>query len=102
MQDFNGKLAVVTGGGTGMGRELVCQLVKEGAHVAMCDVSAENMQETLQLAAPGPDQRVGRTWVSMVARSTNPCRRRLRAEAPPTAAVAKPRSQPSSAAFSTR
>jgi len=50
MKDFNGKLAVVTGGGTGMGRELVLGLVAEGANVAMCDLSAENMAETAQLA----------------------------------------------------
>jgi NAD(P)-dependent dehydrogenase (short-subunit alcohol dehydrogenase family) len=58
MQDFTGKMAVVTGGGTGMGRELVCQLIAAGAHVAMCDVSAENMAETAKLAAPGADQRL--------------------------------------------
>jgi NAD(P)-dependent dehydrogenase (short-subunit alcohol dehydrogenase family) len=41
-----------------MGRELVCQLVQAGAHVAMCDVSADNMQETLQLAGAGDGQRL--------------------------------------------
>ena len=46
MKDFRGKLAVVTGGGTGMGRELACQLASEGCHVAMCDVNAENMKAT--------------------------------------------------------
>ena len=46
MKDFSGKLAVVTGGGTGMGRELAKQLVAEGCDVAMCDVVAENMAET--------------------------------------------------------
>ena len=50
MQDFNNKIAVVTGGGTGMGRELVCQLITAGAHVAMCDVSAENMADTQKIA----------------------------------------------------
>ncbi len=58
MKDFTGRIAVVTGGGTGMGRELVCQLVQAGAHVAMCDVSADNMEETRRLANAGPQQRV--------------------------------------------
>jgi len=46
MKDFAGRIAVVTGGGTGMGRELVRQLVAEGCNVAMCDVSAQAMAET--------------------------------------------------------
>ncbi|MEM7098221.1 MAG: SDR family NAD(P)-dependent oxidoreductase [Pseudomonadota bacterium] len=58
MREFAGKIAVVTGGGTGMGRELVCQLVTEGAHVAMCDVSAENMAETAAIAEPKEGVRV--------------------------------------------
>src|SRR5262245_45294514 len=49
MKDFAGKTAVITGGGTGMGRELAKQLVAEGCNVAMCDVSAENMAETKRL-----------------------------------------------------
>ena len=46
MQDFCGRIAVVTGGGTGMGRELAKQLAAEGCHLAICDVSAEPMAET--------------------------------------------------------
>ena len=49
MKDFAGKTAIVTGGGTGMGRELVRQLVAEGCNVATCDVSARNMAETVEL-----------------------------------------------------
>ena len=51
MKDFSGKFAVITGGGTGMGRELAIQLAAEGCNVAMCDVSAANMAVTKQLCA---------------------------------------------------
>ena len=51
MDSFENKIAVVTGGGTGMGRELVIQLAKQDCHVAMCDVLEENMQETFDLAS---------------------------------------------------
>src|SRR5437868_10322643 len=50
MKDFAVKFAVVTGGGTGMGRELARQLIAEGCSVAMCDVSDRNMAETIRLA----------------------------------------------------
>lgn len=43
------QIAVVTGGGTGIGRALCQQLSKAGVHVATCDVSAENMAQTREL-----------------------------------------------------
>jgi NAD(P)-dependent dehydrogenase (short-subunit alcohol dehydrogenase family) len=49
MKSFAGKIAVVTGGGSGMGRELALQLAAAGCDVAICDVFRENMEETKRL-----------------------------------------------------
>ena len=51
MDSFENKIAVVTGGGAGMGRELVRQLAKEGCDIALCDVMEENMQETIDIVS---------------------------------------------------
>ncbi len=47
---FAGKLAVLTGGGSGMGRELVRQLAALGCSVAACDWNASTVEQTAQLA----------------------------------------------------
>ena len=38
MESFAGKIAVITGGGTGMGRELTYQLAEEYCHVYYWEV----------------------------------------------------------------
>ena len=44
---------VVTGGGAGMGRQVVLAALSRGARVAAVDVSAEGLQETASLAGRG-------------------------------------------------
>ncbi|MCR9080260.1 MAG: SDR family oxidoreductase [Hyphomonadaceae bacterium] len=58
MQDFSGKLAVITGGGAGIGRALTKQLASEGCSVAMCDVSQADMDESCAYALDGAPQGV--------------------------------------------
>ena len=60
MDSFAGKLAVVTGGGSGMGREQVRQLAAAGCSVATCDLNFDTVAETVALALAGapPEVRV--------------------------------------------
>jgi NAD(P)-dependent dehydrogenase (short-subunit alcohol dehydrogenase family) len=44
------KVIVVTGGGSGIGRELVLNLLSKGASVAAVDINASALHETLELA----------------------------------------------------
>jgi NAD(P)-dependent dehydrogenase (short-subunit alcohol dehydrogenase family) len=50
VDSFVGKLAVVTGGGSGMGRELVRQLAAQGCSVAACDLNVDAVAETAAMA----------------------------------------------------
>ncbi|HTU05966.1 MAG TPA: SDR family NAD(P)-dependent oxidoreductase, partial [Trebonia sp.] len=53
MDSFAGKLAVVTGGGSGIGRALVRQLAAEGCSVAACDCDSGTIAETVTLVSGG-------------------------------------------------
>ena len=60
MDSFAGKLAVVSGAGSGMGRELVRQLAAEGCSVGACDWHPDDLAQTAELAraAAGAGARV--------------------------------------------
>jgi NAD(P)-dependent dehydrogenase (short-subunit alcohol dehydrogenase family) len=46
MRDFSEKLAVITGGASGMGRQMARQLAADGCDVAICDLSDDDMADT--------------------------------------------------------
>jgi NAD(P)-dependent dehydrogenase (short-subunit alcohol dehydrogenase family) len=49
VKEFSGRLAVITGGGAGMGRELARQLLAQGCHVAIIDISAASLEATMHI-----------------------------------------------------
>ncbi len=50
-----GKVIVVTGAGSGMGRQLTLQLLSKGAKVAAVDLNEGSLRETVSLAADGAE-----------------------------------------------
>ncbi|MFI7194665.1 SDR family NAD(P)-dependent oxidoreductase [Nocardia nova] len=45
-EPYRGRVAVVTGAASGMGRSLAIELARRGAHLALCDLDAEELAET--------------------------------------------------------
>ena len=68
MRDLDGKLAVITGAGSGIGRALAQQLMGQGCHVALCDIHPANLRETLERCqAENPKGRTVSSFVCDVA-----------------------------------
>ena len=51
MKDFNGKLAVVTGGASGVGFAIGEALAKQGAKVILTDIEQESLENSTALLA---------------------------------------------------
>lgn len=52
MKDLKGKVAVITGGGGGIGRAIAADLAQQGCHLALSDISEEGLKETAKLVEP--------------------------------------------------
>lgn len=51
MYDLSGKVLIVTGAGSGMGRELTLNLTRKGVRVAACDINETTLEETKTLVS---------------------------------------------------
>ena len=60
MKSFSGKVAAVTGAGSGIGRALALDLAGRGCHLALCDVDKGALSATA-----GAARRIGRSGVEV-------------------------------------
>lgn len=65
MKSFAGKVAAITGAGSGMGRSLAVALAKRGCEVALCDVDEATLAETAGIVKSVSSVRVTRKRVDV-------------------------------------
>lgn len=68
MKDFKGKVAVITGAGSGIGRGIVLQCAKEGMKLVLADIDLESLTKTAaDLKAMGAETLMVQSDVSLLA-----------------------------------
>ncbi len=48
LKDFNGAVAVITGGASGIGLATACALYAQGAHIVLADINNERLQQAIE------------------------------------------------------
>jgi 2-hydroxycyclohexanecarboxyl-CoA dehydrogenase len=80
---LNGKIAVVTGGGSGIGRAVAQRLAREGAAVAVWDLNSAGAAETARMIADAGGKAIGLTVDAANAAAIKGAADRTRAELGP-------------------
>ena len=61
MKQFGGKVAAITGAGSGIGRSLAVALAGRGAHIALSDIDGDGLAETVAMCE-GRGVKVSSHW----------------------------------------
>ena len=72
---LQGKVAVVTGGGAGIGRGIVLGMAREGADIAIPDIQESNAQAVVKEVLALRRRAISMRWGSSTAGSTKSSRR---------------------------